>query len=58
MVVGYSFNSADEHFNDILRNHDGKRIDIVSPGAISEQSLHRMEKIFGTAANQYNVCMI
>lgn len=58
VVVGYSFNSADEHFNDILRNHDGKRIDIVSPGAISEQSLHRMEKIFGTAANQYNVCMI
>ncbi len=58
VAVGCSFNSADEHFNDILRNRNGKRIDIVSPGATSEYSLHHMEKIFGTAANQYSVYRI
>ncbi len=57
-VVGYSFNNADEHFNDILRCHPGRRVDIVSPDAGSEASLARMEKIFGTAANQYNTVKV
>lgn len=54
IVVGYSFNNADEHFNDILRCHADRRIDIVVPEAISSQFVARMEKVFGTAANQYN----
>jgi hypothetical protein len=54
IVVGYSFNNADEHFNDILRCHPDRRIDIVVPEATSTQFVARMEKVFGTAANQYN----
>ena len=52
IVVGYSFNNADEHFNDILRCHPDRRIDIVVPEATSKQFVGRMEKVFGTAANQ------
>lgn len=54
VVVGYSFNNADEHFNDILRVHPDRYIDIVAPEANSATFLGRMEKVFGTAANQYN----
>ncbi len=54
VVVGYSFNNADEHFNDILRCHFDRRIDIVVPEAMSTQFIGRMEKIFGTAADQYS----
>ena len=54
VVVGYSFNNADEHFNDILRVHVDRHVDIVSPGATNPAFLQRMEKVFGTAASQYN----
>lgn len=54
VVVGYSFNNADEHFNDILRVHPDRRVDIVAPDATSDAFLARMEKVFGTAANQYS----
>lgn len=54
VVVGYSFNNADEHFNDILRVHPDRRVDIISPGATKDAFLQRMEKVFGTAANQYS----
>lgn len=54
VVVGYSFNNADEHFNDILRCHPDRRIDIVVPEATSPAFVARMEKVFGTAANQYS----
>lgn len=53
VVVGYSFNNADEHFNDILRSHPDRRIDIIAPEAKSDAFLQRMEKVFGTAAKQY-----
>lgn len=54
VVVGYSFNNADEHFNDILRCHPDRPIDIVVPEANTPTFVARMEKVFGTAANQYN----
>lgn len=54
VVVGYSFNNADEHFNDILRSHPDRHIDIVVPEATSLMFLARMEKVFGTATSQYN----
>lgn len=54
VVVGYSFNNADEHFNDILRVHPDRHVDIIAPEAASPAFLQRMEKVFGTAANQYN----
>ena len=54
VIVGYSFNSADEHFNDILRNlHPNKKIDIIVPEATTEYFKGRIEKIFGTPANQF-----
>lgn len=54
VVVGYSFNNADEHFNDIIRqNLDGKRITIVSPSVLSQQSIHRMEKVFHIPRNNW-----
>lgn len=58
VVVGYSFNNADEHFNDILRCHPDRRIDIVVPEATSPTFVARMEKVFGTAANQYNTIKV
>ena len=58
IVVGYSFNNADEHFNDILRCHPDRRIDIVVPEATSKQFVARMEKVFGTAANQFSTIKV
>lgn len=47
VVVGYSFNGADEHFNDILRQQmQGKTVTIVGPGVHDESFLKRMEKVF------------
>jgi hypothetical protein len=54
VVVGYSFNNADEHFNDILRCHHDRKIDIVVPEASTPEFVARMEKVFGTSASQYN----
>jgi hypothetical protein len=47
VVVGYSFNNADEHFNDILRQQmHGKTVTIVGPGVLEDSFLKRMEKVF------------
>lgn len=48
-VVGYSFNSADEHFNDIVRNSVNKKYDIVAPDAINDSYMKRIEKVFGVS---------
>lgn len=50
VVIGYSFNNADEHFNDILRNGGDKRYDIVAPDAHSDRFIRRMEKVFGISS--------
>lgn len=55
VVVGYSFNTADEHFNDILRClHSDKKIDIIVPEAITNNFKRRIEKIFGIPLNQFD----
>ena len=55
VIVGYSFNSADEHFNDILRNlYANKKIDIIVPEATTEYFKGRIEKIFGFSASQFD----
>lgn len=47
VVIGYSFNGADEHFNDILRQQlYGKAVTIVGPGVHDDAFLKRMEKVF------------
>ncbi len=54
IVVGYSFNTADEHFNDILRCfHKGKKVDIIAPDAGREYFKARMEKVFGVPVSQF-----
>lgn len=47
VVVGYSFNNADEHFNDIVRNNDIAKFAVVAPDATSVYFIERMEKVFG-----------
>jgi len=58
IVVGYSFNNADEHFNDILRQHPNRHIDVVVPEATTDWFVARMEKVFGTAVTQYTKCKV
>ncbi len=58
VVVGYSFNNADEHFNDILRCHPDRRVDIVVPEACSEYFKNRMEKVFNIPASQFNTVKV
>ncbi len=58
VVVGYSFNNADEHFNDIIRKCRGCKIDIVVPEATSGAFLVRMEKVLGIAKDQYNTVQV
>ena len=45
IVIGYSFNYADEHFNDIIRANREKPIYIVGPSAGSLRG--RLSRIFG-----------
>ena len=58
VIVGYSFNNADEHFNDILRCHPDRKVDIVVPEAVTPEFVARMEKVFGTATNQYSTVKV
>lgn len=47
IIIGYSFSSADDHFNDIVRNNiDGKDIYIIGPEVDSEKSRQLYESIF------------
>lgn len=47
IIIGYSFNSADEHFNDILRkNAHGKEIYILAPDIHQPHSLLTLQNIF------------
>lgn len=59
IVIGYSFNTADEHFNDILRNfHSNKEIDIIVPEATTDYFKSRMEKILGIPSNQFDTISV
>lgn len=58
VVIGYSFNNADEHFNDILRCHPDRRIDIVVPEANTDYFKNRMEKVFNIPASQFNTVKV
>nr|CRH07376.1 Putative histidine kinase [Candidatus Magnetococcus massalia] len=55
IVVGYSFNNADEHFNDIVRGHLSAQFIIVTPDAITSSYKERMEKVFRIPSSQYAV---
>ncbi len=53
VVVGYSFNSADEHFNDIVRNGSNRKYDIVAPDVLSISYMKRIEKVFGVSLSSF-----
>lgn len=57
-IIGYSFNTSDEHFNDILRANHGKKVDVISPSATSEYMQERMEKVFGTPSRNWTTTKV
>ena len=58
IVVGYSFNNADEHFNDIIRVNKDKKFDIVGPQVHSGAFLKRVEKVFGVPTSNWTSCHV
>ena len=55
-IVGYSFNSADEHFNDIIRkNIPGKKIFVIAPDVFSDNSLKNFHKVFGVSSGDWTI---
>ncbi|NOV29245.1 hypothetical protein [Methylomonas sp. ZR1] len=53
VVVGYSFNYADEHFNDLIRCNKDKQIIVVDPFA--ESVLGNLQNIFSHGKDDYVV---
>lgn len=51
IIVGYSFNYADEHFNDLIRNNRDKKICIIDPFA--ETVIKNLERIFSHRLSDY-----
>ena len=58
VVVGYSFNNADEHFNDILRCNPERKFDIVVPEANTPSFKERMEKVFNKPNDQFDTVTV
>lgn len=54
VVIGYSFNNADEHFNDIIRNSITRKYDIVAPDVLSDAFLRRIEKVFNVPISNFS----
>ena len=53
VVVGYSLNTADEHFNDLLRSLQGKRITVIGPDVLSDFYMARVSSVWGLSADQF-----
>ncbi|MBL7648060.1 MAG: hypothetical protein JNK74_17900 [Candidatus Hydrogenedentes bacterium] len=51
VVVGYSFNYADEHFNDLIRQHKDKPVVVVDPNAASVRE--NLRNIFSYGEGDY-----
>jgi hypothetical protein len=51
VVVGYSFNYADEHFNDLIRKNKDKEIIVVDPFA--EHVINNLQRIFNYRIEDY-----
>jgi hypothetical protein len=59
VVVGYSFNSADEHFNDILRQQmHAKELFVIGPGVHKPDFLKRMERVCSIPLDNLVSCKI
>ena len=51
IIAGYSFNYADEHFNDLIRKNKDKKICIIDPNA--ENIIKNLERIFSHRISDY-----
>lgn len=58
IIVGYSLNTADEHFNDLLRSLNGKRITVVGPGVLRDDYLSRVSSVWTTSVDQFTTTQI
>ena len=52
-MVGYSLNTADEHFNDLLRALNGKRITVIGPDVLGDSYMARVASVWGVSAEQF-----
>ncbi len=53
VIIGYSFNNADEHFNDIVRNNSHKQFYIIAPDILEDYFKKRIEKVFDVSLNNF-----
>lgn len=53
VIIGYSFNTADEHFNDLLRSLQGKKITIIGPNVLSDFYMERISSVWGVSGGQF-----
>lgn len=53
VLIGYSLNTADEHFNDLLRSLSGKRITVIGPDVLDDPYMARVASVWGTSAEQF-----
>ncbi len=56
IVAGYSFNYADEHFNDLIRKNKDKKICVIDPYA--ENVIKNLERIFSYRLEDYTKAKI
>lgn len=53
VIIGYSLNAADEHFNDLVRAARDKNIFIIGPNVLSDRYISRVTKILSTAPDEF-----
>ena len=53
VLVGYSLNTADGHFNDLLRALNGKRITVIGPDVLGDSYIKRISSVWGVDADQF-----
>jgi len=53
VLIGYSLNTADEHFNDLLRALNGKRITVIGPDVLESSYMDRVASVWGVSADQF-----
>lgn len=53
VLIGYSLNTADEHFNDLLRALRGKQITVIGPDVLGNSYMSRVASVWGFSANQF-----
>jgi hypothetical protein len=53
VILGYSLNTADEHFNDLLRSVQGRHITVVGPNVLTPDYLGRVSSVWSTSVDQF-----